>query len=87
MSDLTSEPTLANKTRSSFGKRQKEVARQTRRKEKDAKRLEAKQKKAEGGTDAGGSGEDPDLAGIVPGPQPRAWEGGDAAPEEESGDR
>jgi hypothetical protein len=61
-----------SKTRSSFLKRQKEVARQARQKEKQARRLEAKAKKAEDGAepDAQVEVEDPDLAGIVLGPQP-----------------
>ena len=68
--------TLATKTRSSFLKRQKEVSRQARMKEKQSRRLEAKQKNAEAGTDAAPDdpAEDPDLAGIVLGPQPRADE-------------
>lgn len=64
---------MANKTRSTFQKRQKELARQARRKEKEAKRLE---KKADGETDAdtatADTAEDPDLVGIKLGPQPRA---------------
>lgn len=64
------------KTRSSFLKRQKEVARQARQKEKQARRLEAKAKKAEEGADPDAAAppveEDPDLAGIVLGPQPPA---------------
>ena len=67
-----------SKTRSSFLKRQKEVARQARQQEKAARRLEAKQKKAESA--AGTPEEDPDIAGIVPGPQVRANEE-DADPE------
>jgi hypothetical protein len=59
---------MANKTRSTFLKRQKELARQTRRKDKDAKRLE---KKAEGEPVADATTEDPDLVGIKLGPQPR----------------
>lgn len=58
---------MANKTRSTFLKRQKELARQTRRKDKDARRLE---KKAEGGPAADATTEDPDLVGIKLGPQP-----------------
>ena len=65
---------LAGKTRSSFEKRQKEVARQARQKAKQAKLLEAKQKKidaeAEAAPESVEADEDPDLAGIVPGPQP-----------------
>ena len=66
--------TVANKTRSSFEKRQKEVSRQQRQKSKQAKRLEAKQKGVDGEPDSETPEveEDPDLAGIVLGPQPTA---------------
>ena len=75
---------MATKTRSTFQKRQKELARQARRKEKEVKRLE---KKAEGETDAAAdeaavTAEDPDLAGIRLGPQPRAHDDED---EDEAG--
>ena len=62
---------MANKTRSTFAKRQKELARQARQRDKQAKRLE---KKAESGSDPAEATtfEDPDLIGIVAGPQPRA---------------
>jgi hypothetical protein len=63
---------LANKMRSTFAKRQKELAREARQKTKQAKRLE---KKAEAEADpdkaAEATTEDSDLIGIVPGPQPR----------------
>ena len=61
---------MANKTRATFQKRQKELARQARHKEKVAKRLE---KKAEVEADpaAADTAEDPDLVGIRLGPQPR----------------
>ena len=74
------------KTRSSFLKRQKEVARQARQKEKQALRLEAKQKKAEAGADRDAGAEDPDLAGIVLGPQPPAIDelAGDDGDEDET---
>lgn len=49
-------------------KRQKERARQDAQKEKAAKRQERRKEK---GTRPKGEGEeDPDIAGIVPGPQP-----------------
>ena len=51
-------------------KRRKERARQDKQREKEATRVERRKEK-----DAGvkqDSGEDPDLAGIVPGPQPPA---------------
>lgn len=62
---------MANKTRSTFAKRQKELARQARQKTKQAKRLE---KKAETDADptAEDTTEDPDLIGIELGPQPIA---------------
>jgi hypothetical protein len=52
-----------------FAKRQKERARQDKQRAKDEKR---KQRRAEGGAPqtAVEPGEDPDIAGIVPGPQP-----------------
>jgi hypothetical protein len=54
----------------SVQKRQKERARQERAREKAEKR---KQRRDEKGTRAPGSdGVDPDIAGIVPGPQPPA---------------
>ena len=50
-------------------KRQKEKERQEHQKEKEAKRAQRKVEKSERPKrDAGG--EDPDIAGIVPGPQP-----------------
>ena len=67
---------MANKTRSTFQKRQKELARQARRKEKEAKRLEKKAEgEAEGAAEA--TTEDPDLVGIRLGPQPRVHDDDD----------
>ncbi len=53
-------------------KRQKELARLERRKEKDERREQRKKERAERVVP---EGEDPDIAGIVPGPQPREDEG------------
>jgi hypothetical protein len=50
-----------------FLKRQKELARQERQREKDLKRKQRKESRTER---SGVEGEDPDIAGIVPGPQP-----------------
>jgi hypothetical protein len=50
-------------------KRQKERARQEKQREKLANRQERKKEK---GREDVAPGEDPDLAGIVPGPQPPA---------------
>jgi hypothetical protein len=55
-----------------FKKRQKELARQQKQKEKALRRLQRKEEKAntdESRTD----GEDPDIAGILPGPQPKLF--------------
>ena len=55
-------------SRGPFAKRQKELARREKQKEKQARRLEAKDRPAEAGPLA--DGEDPDLVGIQLGPQP-----------------
>jgi hypothetical protein len=59
-------------SRGPFAKRQKELARREKQKEKQARRLEAKDRPAEPG--ALPEGEDPDIAGIQLGPQPPADE-------------
>ena len=51
-----------------FEKRQKEFARKERQKQKAARRDQREREKAE--RPASEAGEDPDIAGIVPGPQP-----------------
>ena len=53
------------------GKRERERARAEKQKEKAARRAEARARR--GGSGAGGGGEDPDIAGIVPGPQANPW--------------
>jgi hypothetical protein len=52
----------------SITKRQKELARQEKQKEKAERRA---QRQADRATRGDSDGEDPDIAGIVPGPQPR----------------
>ena len=52
-----------------FKKRQKEMARQTKQKEKMLRRRQRKEEKATAEPQA--DGEDPDIAGIRPGPQPK----------------
>jgi hypothetical protein len=54
----------------SVNKRQKEKNRQDRQREKDAKRRQRRDERAN--RPAGEAGVDPDIAGIVPGPQPPA---------------
>ncbi|HSO37520.1 MAG TPA: hypothetical protein VLT33_33575 [Labilithrix sp.] len=57
----------------SVNKRQKERQRQERQREKSAKREDRKRDKENKPT-TGVGGEDPDIAGIVPGPQaPPDW--------------
>lgn len=63
---------MANKGRATFAKRQKEIARQERAREKAAKRLERKEAKAK--TEHPETEVDPDIAGIVPGPQPLPYD-------------
>jgi hypothetical protein len=61
---------LANRTRPTLEKRAKERARQEKRKMKDERRTAAKQQPR---TERREGDEDPDIAGIVPGPQPSPW--------------
>jgi hypothetical protein len=51
-----------------FAKRQREQNQKDRAREREARRAERKAKKAT--PRVGDDGEDPDIAGIVPGPQP-----------------
>jgi hypothetical protein len=75
---------LVQKSRPTQNKRARERARQERQQMKAARRVEAKARKAQSPTDR--TGEDPDIAGIVPGPQPSPWgdEDVDVGPEQES---
>jgi hypothetical protein len=59
------------KSRPTQNKRARERAKQEKQQMKAARRLEAKQRKAS--NPASQSGEDPDIAGIIPGPQPSPW--------------
>jgi hypothetical protein len=58
---------MGKNSRPSIQKRAKEKARQEKRKEKDVRRLETKERRAQVSPR---TGEDPDIAGIIPGPQP-----------------
>ena len=53
------------------GKRERERARAEKQKAKAVRREETKQRRNETGPRP--AGEDPDIAGIVPGPQPNPW--------------
>ena len=60
---------MAKKSRSTFKKRQKEMARQQRQRDKLARRLEKSKERPEPAAGISAD-EDPDIAGIRPGPQP-----------------
>ena len=60
---------MAKNSKPTSQKRAREKARIDRQKEKEARRLEAKERKAAAPPRSGD--EDPDLAGMQPGPQPR----------------
>jgi hypothetical protein len=59
---------MAKKARPTMQKREKEKARVQKQKEKETRRIEAKERKAL--LPSGDEAEDPDIAGIIPGPQP-----------------
>jgi hypothetical protein len=63
---------MASRPKVTQQKRARERARQERQQEKLRRRDEAKLRRANTPSAAGG-GEDPDIAGIVPGPQPSPW--------------
>ena len=60
---------MAGRSRSTFKKRQKEITRQQKQEGKRARRLQKKEER--GAIPTLTPGEDPDIAGIRPGPQPR----------------
>ena len=61
---------MAKKSRTTFKKRQKEMARQQRRRDKEARRHGRKEEKSAEIAPPPPVGEDPQIAGIQPGPQP-----------------
>ena len=66
------EDCMANRSTNTFKKREREEAKRRRRLAKEAKRIERKDLKAS--KDQVLEGVDPDIAGIVPGPQPKPFE-------------
>jgi hypothetical protein len=62
---------MASRTRPTLEKRAKERARQEKRKQKEERRATAKAQRAASPRRSGD--EDPDIAGIRPGPQPSPW--------------
>lgn len=69
---------MAQRSRPTSNKRERERAKIEKRKEKAARRQRASVERANSPRSAG---EDPDIAGIVPGPQPREWDLEDEEPE------
>jgi hypothetical protein len=60
---------MGSNSHATFQKRQKELARQQKQRDKAVRRLESKHRKAQNAPRGTGA-EDPDIAGIRPGPQP-----------------
>lgn len=71
---------MAKKSKLTFQKRARELERQRKREAKESRRLEAKDRKAK--AKSGPGDEDPDIAGIIPGPQPLPEQWGDALNDE-----
>jgi len=71
---------MSNKSRPTFQKRARELAQQRKREAKESRRLEAKERKAKAKPRFGD--EDPDIAGIRPGPQPLPEQWGDTVDDE-----
>jgi hypothetical protein len=63
---------MGMKGRPTVGKRQKEQARRERQQRKEQERTQRRANRSTAEPDA--PGEDPDIAGIVPGPQRSPWE-------------
>lgn len=74
---------MANRTKVTQQKRARERAKQERMQEKTRRREEVKVRKANEPSATSAGGEDPDIAGIIPGPQPRPWEDEDLVEEVE----
>jgi hypothetical protein len=71
---------MANRTKVTQQKRARERAKQERQVEKTRRREEAKVRKANQPQQSGS--EDPDIAGIIPGPQPSPWADDDTVDDE-----
>jgi hypothetical protein len=59
---------MAQRSKATFQKREREKEKQQKQRDKEARRMEARKAKAE--REPVISNEDPDIAGIKPGPQP-----------------
>lgn len=69
---------MANRTKVTQQKRARERARQEKQQEKTRRREEAKVRRLNTPGHEN-TGEDPDIAGIIPGPQPNPWADEDEA--------
>jgi hypothetical protein len=76
---------MANRTKVTQQKRARERAKQERMQEKSRRREEVKTRKANEPQLPGGD-EDPDIAGIIPGPQPSPWNDEDLIVADEDAD-
>jgi hypothetical protein len=65
---------MANRSTNTFKKKEREEAKRRKRLAKEAKKIERKELREHNEPTVGD--EDPDIAGIVPGPQPRSEEMG-----------
>ncbi len=65
---------MAQRSKATFQKREREKEKQQKQRDKEIRRMEAKRVKAE--REPVNGNEDPDIAGIKPGPQPlpEQWE-------------
>jgi hypothetical protein len=61
---------MARPTPQTQAKRRRELSKKEKRKAKEERRALRKEQKAQGREDSVPAGEDPDIFGIVPGPQP-----------------
>jgi hypothetical protein len=64
---------MASRTKPTLEKRAKERARQEKRKQKEERRASVKAQRTTSPSPRRAGEEDPDIAGITPGPQPSPW--------------
>jgi len=65
---------MAKPGRATQAKRNREIAKIDKQKDKEERRAQRKEQKAQSPSYLSGTGEDPDLIGIVPGPQEPMFE-------------
>jgi hypothetical protein len=72
-------PIVSKRHKSRFEKRRKELDRLEKKRRKEQRLAERRSEREKADIEGGA---DPDIAGIVPGPQPVPWEDQDIPPEE-----